>query len=200
MRPHSAAAALLLLTLTACNGGDPLAAPPSPPSPSNAAAAPVTSSPAPTPSPSASPLDAKKAADLMDRLREFARQPTTENFEEVPFADEVALGLGEGVVTVLAAEELRSPASWVLEMPGFRAYTGPFDLLESLGDPRAAKVSIGSHPHCASPPKSAPDGYIDAQRISTQPEEIDGCLQWYSVDVFVRDGVVTAVTYDVWEP
>lgn len=136
----------------------------------------------------------------MTRLREFARQPTEEKLEAVPFADEVALGLGESVVTVLPDKELRSPPSWVLEMPGFRAYTGPFDVLESLRDPRPAKVSMGPHPHCASPPRSAPEGYADAQRISTQPENIDSCLQWYSVDVFVRDEQVTAVTYDVWEP
>lgn len=150
--------------------------------------------------PTASPLDADEASALMGRLRAFARQPTKQEFEQIPFADEVALGLGEGVLTRLPAEDLRSPASWVLDMPGFRAYTGPFDVLEPLRDPRPAKMSTGSHPHCASPPRSAPEGYADAQRISTQPQVADGCLQWYSVDLFVRNEQVVAVTYDVWEP
>jgi hypothetical protein len=39
------------------------------------------------------------------------------------------------------------------------------------------------------------------RRVSLQPGDPDGCLAWWTVDLFVDDrGAVTGITIDLWEP
>ncbi len=48
----------------------------------------------------------------------------------------------------------------------------------------------------------APEGFEDHARISVQPDPdtIDSCLRWFTVDFFVAGGEVEAITMDLWEP
>jgi hypothetical protein len=65
------------------------------------------------------------------------------------------------------------------------------------------QVSLGDHPHCASPPVPPPRGMAGARRVSVQPDEnsITSCLAWFSVDLFLDEHRnVVAVTLDIWEP
>ena len=62
-------------------------------------------------------------------------------------------------------------------------------------------IGVGPHNHCAGSARPAPAGYESLRRISIQPAAIDSCLEWWTVDLFVTDdGLISAITYDLWEP
>lgn len=147
--------------------------------------------------------DRTDAEDLVDRFVEFASRPSDEAFAVLPLAETVALGLGPTILASVLKGELRQPATWDLDMEYFRAYVGPFSAFEELARKGDYQVTEGPHNHCASPPVPAPVGYEELTRIGVQPADgsIDSCLMWSTVDFFVNgDGVVEAITYDLWEP
>ncbi len=91
----------------------------------------------------------------------------------------------------------------MLDIEHFRARVGPFSSLEALASLHDYTVTVGPHPHCASPPQAAPDGYGNHTRIGLQPvlDDDASCLDWYTVDLFVSStGAVEAITFDTWEP
>jgi len=143
------------------------------------------------------------AETLVDAFVEFAHHPTTSTFSDLPLADIVALGLGPTILKTVDGSDLRWPQVWQVELEYFRAYVGPFSAVETLSGWDIYDTTIGEHPHCASPPTPAPDGYEYLDRISVQPRLglQSSCLDWGTVDFFVLpDGNVTAITLDVWEP
>lgn len=84
-----------------------------------------------------------------------------------------------------------------------RQSPGPFSALDVAARAQNPIVSVGEHPHCASPPVPPPDDVADLMRVSVQPdiEQIDSCLQWWTVDFFINQaGQIEAVTLDLWEP
>ena len=139
---------------------------------------------------------------------EFALDPSPATAAEVPFAaGGVSIGLGPDLLDQVPVDQLADPDSWVLEPEVFRAYVPPFSALATVGRrPDSAgqsQVSVGPHPHCASPPQPHPIEVAELRRVSFQPAEgsIDSCLMWFTVDLFVNgDGEVVAVTLDIWEP
>lgn len=142
---------------------------------------------------------------LIRSFLEFAADPSPTSAALVPFADEVALGLGTTLHGVRTRDALSDAGAWSIPTSvGFRGYDGPFSALETAseaGDDTV--VSVGPHPHCASPPVPPPDEVADLRRVSVQPtpESIDTCLRWWTVDLFLTpDGEVAAVTMDLWEP
>jgi hypothetical protein len=140
---------------------------------------------------------------LADAFVHFAQDPGAGTFAELPLADTVDLGLGPTIVETVAADQLLLPQSWVLEAESFRASIGPFSALDRLRRSTVYDVTVGEHPHCASPPMPAPDGYEDLDRVSIQPRLglHSSCLMWETVDVFVLpNGDVAAITLDMWEP
>lgn len=156
------------------------------------------------PEPNGGIRDADAERIVSDFLR-LADDPSAEAAERLPFAEEMRLGLGSELHKSLNRSELADPAAWIIDGELFRAYTGPFSALDVAAgaDGQAIVVSVGDHPHCASPPMAPPDDLVDLTRVSVQPDsdEIDSCLQWWTVDFFVNDdGRIEAVTLDLWEP
>ncbi len=120
----------------------------------------------------------------------------------LPLADKVGLALGSNLAVWRDRDDLAEPSSWTVTDELFAGFTGPFDVLGQAAGP--VTVTIGVHPHCASPvPVAAPPELVHLRRVSLQPPEgsIDSCLQWSSVDVFVDDrGLIHGVSLDLWEP
>ena len=138
---------------------------------------------------------------LIQALRAFAELPSRETWERVPFAPGgVWLGLGERLLVKRSPEELADPAAWVHDVEDFRALVGPFSALDLLREAESVAVSVGPHPHCASPPMPPPDRVATLRRVSVQPEAIDTCLRWWTVDAFVTErGEIMAIALDRWE-
>ncbi len=159
-----------------------------------------------------------KAADLklVRHFVAFALQPSDEAAGRLPVADQVQLGLSRDLKTMLDRDGAAKAASWVINAEAFRAHSGPFsalELIERQADRSGStavgpggggyEVSLGEHPHCASPPVPAPQGFGDHRRVSIQPARasIDSCLSWFTIDLFLNGGrEIEAVTLDVWEP
>jgi hypothetical protein len=140
---------------------------------------------------------------LVEAFVEFARQPGAETYARLPLSDPVRLGLGPQIIRTVDSESLDDPEEWVLEVPVFRAYTGPFSPLVQLQALDEYAVEVGEHAHCAGPAQPPPRGLEDLRRISVQHlgESMDTCLDWTTVDFFVNpSGQVEAVTMDLWEP
>lgn len=147
---------------------------------------------------------------LIEDFLRFARDPTEANLAALPLGPEISLGLGSDLVAVRSAENLADPSEWVIQLPNgepFRASTGTFSAVEIAAHPSSTSVSVGEHPHCASPPIPPPDEVAGLRRVSVQGNWDDGidapdsCLSWFTVDFFVADnGQVAAITLDLWEP
>lgn len=141
--------------------------------------------------------------ELVGHFLQFAASPGPETFARLPLADQVALGLGGDLRAVRNQSELADPDAWVLDLDLFRARVGRASALELAADAGDTVVSVGDHPHCASPPQPVPTEVADLRHISVQPrpDSIDSCLAWWTVDLFVTvDGEIAAVTIDLWEP
>ncbi|HSK21661.1 MAG TPA: hypothetical protein VK906_00725 [Egicoccus sp.] len=140
---------------------------------------------------------------LIEGFLAFAADPGPPSASALPFADEVAIGLGPELHRTLAGNDLADPTAWPIDVEEFRAYVGPFSALEVAADADEVEVSVGEHPHCASPPMPPPPEVEDLRRVSVQPKADNGdsCLQWWTVDLFVTDdGRIAAVTMDLYEP
>jgi hypothetical protein len=104
-------------------------------------------------------------------------------------------------MTERASLDLLHRAAWVLSADPFRGQVGPFSALELLGRNVPTTISVGPHPHCASAPMPPPTDLVGSRRVSIQPKDIDTCLLWWTVDLFVSStGRSEAVTLDLWEP
>jgi hypothetical protein len=179
------------------DSGSPLEAPSAATTPSAAAAASATSG-----EPSEPGSAVTEEEQLVTDLIEFARSPSAESAARIPFAsDGVWLGLSDRILGRRTVDELTDPRAWVLNVEAFRGHVGPFSALELLADSGPYSVTIGDHPHCASPPVPPPDDVADATRVSVQPTGIDTCLRWWTVDLFLNAaGELVAITLDLWDP
>ena len=222
-RPMRSVVGVSLLLLAACGGntraadvGEDGQRTPSvlaPRSAGTSAASPLARPPStPAPSPAVKAEDLSLVRDFVA----FAVQPSVETAGMLPFAGMVRLGLSRDLRTGLAGADTSPSSAWVLRAEGFRAYVGPFSALELIqrhadetgstsirAGAGAFQVSVGDHPHCASPSVPAPQGFERHRRVSVQPSEtsIDSCVAWFTVDLFLnKEGGIAAVTLDVWEP
>lgn len=113
----------------------------------------------------------------------------------------VQLGLSNDLLATRMPDELTDPAAWSLEREMFRAYLGPFSALVLLAGPLEITALAGSHGHCAYPPQPVHPDLQGLRRLSIQPVDIDSCLQWYTVDLYLDDaGDVAGITLDLSEP
>ena len=164
------------------------------------AARPSGSAPQPT---TAGPQETPTAAEqgLVRALLEFARAPGAGTLGAVPFAERVRLGLSDRLMTERTTLDLARPDVWVLSTDPFRGHVGPFSALDLLARNTPTTISVGPHPHCASPPVPPPTDLVRSRRVSVQPKDIDTCVLWWTVDLFVSPaGRIEAVTLDLWEP
>jgi hypothetical protein len=140
-------------------------------------------------------------ARLVRALAEFARAPDAGTLGAVPFADRIRLGLSDRLMIDRASFDLVRAEAWVLSANEFRGRVGPFSALDLLARDVPTNISVGPHPHCASPPVPPPTDLLRSRRVSVQPTDIDSCLLWWTVDLFVSPaGRIEAVTLDLWDP
>lgn len=145
----------------------------------------------------------------------FAVEPSAETAADVPFASELALGLGPALIKTIDEDQVQQFVRWDIHREYFRAVSRRWNALDliaelaseteslAVDEGRGFQVSVGDHRHCVSPPVPAPPGLAGLRRVSLQPAspEPESCLMWFTVDLFVTDdGEVSAVTLDVWEP
>lgn len=153
----------------------------------NGGRSPTAAAPTSTGSPSTSPVttvgtnpsspDRTMTARNVRLIRDFvalAVEPSATTAAELPFASHVRLGLGRDLRATLARSAVPQASAWALKVKYFRGYVGRFSALElvqrhdhetksqsiSLRG-NAFRVSLGDHPHCASPPVPAPRGLGD---------------------------------------
>ena len=142
------------------------------------------------------------AADqaLVGAFLEFARSGGDTSQLPIP-TDGLSLGLADRLLLDRTAEELNDPSAWDIVFEPFRGRVAPFSAHELLSDPRESRIVVGPHDHCASPPWPVPEGLEELRQISIQPLRATSCLEWFTVDFFVdADGLVQAITLDLWEP
>jgi hypothetical protein len=138
---------------------------------------------------------------LVHALVVFARAPGAEALRSVPLADKVRLGLSDRLMTERSSLDLVRADAWVLSADVFRGHSGPFSALDLLAKDGSTTVSVGPHPHCASPPVPPPTDLLGSRRVSVQPKDIDTCVLWWTVDLFVSSGGrIEAITLDLWDP
>lgn len=150
------------------------------------------------PDPAVEPTEADKAT--AQALADFASSPDGEAILQLPLATEVALGLGPDIDRAVAATALADPQNWVIDRQEFRAWSGPFSVLDLIGEP--VTLSVGAHARCVDPPEEPPPGFETLRRVSLQPANATSCLEWWSLDLFVDPGTgqVSAITLDLYAP
>jgi hypothetical protein len=149
---------------------------------------------------------------LAEALHLFAVEPSEANLAGIPFADTVGLGLGSEVINEVPLDhaigsraDLSDPVSWRIDVPHFRAHSGPFTALKDLrtSDPAQWELSTGPHSSCVGPTVAPSAELAGYRQLSIQPADhtYSGCLDWWSVDLFIDDqGRIHAVTLDLYEP
>lgn len=168
-----------------------------------------TEGPAPHTGSTAPSTEQPTATDeaLIRNFVEFANDPSMPTLARLSLSDSTDLGLGSTIYSTVRKAEAAARDSWTLHLATHNAYTGPFNPLDPIrrrgADVTDYDISIGPHSHCASPPRPAPAGFNHHRRVSIQPAEgtFSSCLEWFTVDLFVSDdGIVDAVTLDLYEP
>jgi hypothetical protein len=142
---------------------------------------------------------AAPAVSMAYRLHAFALEPSDGTFADLPLADEVTFAFGTDVVGSRSAAELRQPASWRFDFPP-SAFAGPFSALDALAATADISVTPGVHDHCTAGPVPPPPGAEGLEQVSMVSTGDDSCLQWFAVDLFLRDGEIAFVRYDLYEP
>jgi len=138
---------------------------------------------------------------VLEALRRYATTHDGSELEQEAYADVVELGLGTEIILSRSLDQFRDPETWTIDRDVFRAYVGPFSVLDELSRDADVVMSVGTHPHCAGPPMAPPPVYRDYRRLSIQPTALPSCLQWWTVDLFLDDaGRIAAITMDRWEP
>jgi hypothetical protein len=116
-------------------------------------------------------------------------------------ADSVRLILGPEAHTEVVLDDPHDRSTWVLPVEDFRAYVGPFNPLNSLAGPQNVTVRMGPHQTCAAPAPAVPADLAPLRQIAIEASDIDSCLSWFSIDLFVNDaGLIEAVIFDLYEP
>ena len=138
----------------------------------------------------------------LEALIAFARDPSEANWDRLPLAASVGLGLGDSIRARRSAVALRRPAGWRLSVDAFRGRAGTASALELIAAENGPlSTTSGPHPHCASPPVPAPPSLAELRRVAVRPRDAFSCLEWWTVDAFVdASGRIHAVTLDLWEP
>lgn len=138
---------------------------------------------------------------LVRALVEFARIPESRTLAAIPLANRVRLGLSSRLITERASFDLARREAWVLPGEVFRGRVGPFSALDLVARDVPMTIAVGPHAHCASPPVPPPMEVVGLRRVSVQPKDIDTCLLWWTVDLFVSAaGRIEAITLDLWDP
>jgi hypothetical protein len=189
MRVHRLAAVGLVLMLVAACSDDS--------GEGSATTTTVASSTTPEPGGAVTDDDRKLADDFIAWARSQSERVP-------PLADSLRLLLGPEVHTEVVLSDPYDRSGWVLSTEQddlWRAYIGPFEPLDHLAGPRNVSVVSGPHQTCNVPAVDAPADLASLRQITIEATDVDSCLQWYSIRLFVNDaGLVEAVIFDAYEP
>lgn len=119
---------------------------------------------------------------------------------DLALAEMVQIGLHNQLEVDRTAAELANSDSWVVPRSEYAGFSGPFNLLDPVRQGRTLEITEGPQPHCAGPPLDPPIGLEDAMRVSGQPKQSDSCIDWFSLNVWLRGGEVVAVTLELFGP
>lgn len=177
------------------------------PTPEKAPAPTITESLPPSIEPSGGiggePTDevAPEEQQILDDFAAFAADPTPQTADALPFADSVRLGLGPRLLSDVSGADAGDAAAWQIDEDVWRAYEGPFSALKVIGD-HGSDLSFGAgkHQHCASAPQPIAKPLRGMRHLWIQPTDTDSCLDWFTVDLYLNQGRIEAVTTDMFEP
>lgn len=112
----------------------------------------------------------------------------------------VQFGINNRVLYQKTPEQLRDAIDWVIPLESYGGYEGPFSLPGFLESAQA--LTVGPHNHCAGSPLAPPEQLEkNLIQLSAQPRQTSSCLQWFSVDFWMReDFTIEAVMLNIWEP
>jgi len=141
--------------------------------------------------------------------------PNEGALQELNLAPGATATLGQGEFSRMLSGYPIGRDSWLLDPPDpFRAQSGPFSALAVLSDRLQhsdiaqgpdglthAKLSVGPHPRCVGPNTKVPAQWAKYRQVSIQPKDPQGCLDWFSVDLYLdAGGRVHVVDLDLFEP
>ncbi len=197
----------LALMAVAC-GTTPVSAPSATASPAASVSAPTgPSTAAPSRSASATPTGSPRETATADDARivaalvAFAKARDARTFAAVPLADTVGLALDDQIPLERPAPALARPDGWVIDVQEFQGRSGPFSALDLLARDEPTTITVGPHPHCASPQRQTPAALAGLRRLSVQPKDLDTCLKWWTVDLYVSPaGRIATISLDLWNP
>lgn len=119
---------------------------------------------------------------------------------DLGFAATVSLGVHNVLSVERSLDDLRSADGWTVGVSEYAGFAGPFSALETLRTGGPLVIEEGEHPHCAGPPLDPPAGLENATRVHAQPKNVDSCIPWFSVDLWIVDGSIQAVTLELFGP
>lgn len=120
--------------------------------------------------------------------------------DELPLAATVQLGLHNSLEIERTPDELADVESWIVPRSEYAGFSGPFNVLDPIRRGRTLNITEGPQPHCAGPPLDPPPGLEDAMLVSGQPKQSDSCIDWFSLNVWMQNGEVTAITLELFGP
>lgn len=62
------------------------------------------------------PAPSASEVEMADALVDFARSPGADTAEQIPFGDQVVLGVGPEIVKELSRDDIHQPTAWVLDV------------------------------------------------------------------------------------
>ncbi len=123
------------------------------------------------------------------------------NRVDVPFADEVVLGLNVVEQRNLARQDLSNRSNWNSDIQDFDGAGGPFNVLDVLARSDFVEITTGEINHCAGPPLEWPAVLDGLRQVNIQPIGGDSCLQWFGVSIFLdATDEIAAVVLDLFGP
>lgn len=122
------------------------------------------------------------------------------DLDDLGFAPTLLLGVHNVLSVERTLDDLSSADGWTIGVSEYAGFSGPFNPLEVLRSGGPLLIEEGSHPHCAGPPLDPPSGFEDATRVHAQPKNVDSCIDWFSVDLWIVAGQIQAVTLELFGP
>lgn len=171
----------------------------------SAPASPSTAAPSrsASPAPSGSPRETATADDarIVAAVVAFAKARDARTFAAVPLAATVGLALDDQLPLERPATALARADGWVIDVKEFQGYAGPFSALDLLARDVPTTITVGPHPQCASPARGTAAALAGLRRLSVQPKDIDTCLKWFAVDLYLTPaGRISVVQLDLSAP
>lgn len=139
--------------------------------------------------------------NAIDAFIRFAHEPSEATAAAVTFGEVVGIGLGGDLLRDLDAVERADRLSWKLPLDNRWGRDGSASALDLLGTTPSLGLTRDRIDSCASEAGPGPASMASLTRLTLEPADIDTCLNWFAVDLFLDDGgAVVGVTVELWDP